>query len=523
MPMITKEYWNSSPYVTTAILPPPFRNDLRGPGLQQRGGPPDAGKMCAFAHGVGGLTATVRRCRLHYNISPLSPTTPPWKNFRGGALVFAGGDEYSKRRANQGFQSPAPAGPAALASRSPWLQEIAPPEKAKKNRWGVRLFVGASLLIGLICLGVGIWYVDQYGWAAPGGAPDSDDHGPRPPEEYDEDYYHWDSELSDEAITIPSYPTGGDVRLSLTSSADRPALTPQEIYDRVTPSAVTVLGRQTGSYGSVGTGVIFSSDGYILTNCHVIAGCRSCSVLITGSYGVDAEYDARVVGYDVEMDLAVLKVPPGELMTVGALPFASFGDSEQLVVGDPVYAIGAPRRLRGTLTNGIISAIDRDIEVEGRTMTLLQTNAALNSGNSGGPLISERGQVVGINVAKYMSDWNRDSVEGLGFAIPSAYLERIVNDLLKWGEVKPEPRLGILVITDERGLLVDSVEPGTAAEAAGVLAGDYITAAQGEEIQNTQDLFRVRRTLYVGDELTLTLRRQDETLKVTLVLEEAAA
>ena len=121
-------------------------------------------------------------------------------------------------------EPPAPAGPAALASRSPWLQEIAPPEKAKKNRWGVRLFVGASLLIGLICLGVGIWYVDQYGWAAPGGAPDSDDHGPRPPEEYDEDYYHWDSELSDEAITIPSYPTGGDVRLSLTSSADRPAL-----------------------------------------------------------------------------------------------------------------------------------------------------------------------------------------------------------------------------------------------------------------------------------------------------------
>ena len=154
-------------------------------------------------------------------------------------------------------------------------------------------------------------------------------------------------------------------------------------------------------------------------------------------------------------------------------------------------------------------------------MTLLQTNAALNSGNSGGPLINSQGQVVGINVAKFMS--SRDSVEGLGFAIPTAQLERIVNDLLKWGEVKPEPRLGILVITDERGLLVDSVEPGTAAEAAGVLAGDYITAAQGEEIQNTQDLFRVRRTLYVGDELTLTLRRQDETLKVTLVLEEAAA
>ena len=208
-------------------------------------------------------------------------------------------------------------------------------------------------------------------------------------------------------------------------------------------------------------------------------------------------------------------------MPLRTLPYAVFGDSEQLVVGDPVYAIGAPRRLRGTLTNGIVSAIDRDVEVEGRSMTLLQTNAALNSGNSGGPLISERGQVVGINVAKYMSDWNRDSVEGLGFAIPSAYLERIVNDLLKWGEVQPEPRIGIWVQAEGPGLFVSSVDAGTAAEAAGVRAGDYIIAAQGEEMHTNQDLFRVRRTLYVGDELTLTLLREGETLEVTLELEEA--
>ena len=154
-------------------------------------------------------------------------------------------------------------------------------------------------------------------------------------------------------------------------------------------------------------------------------------------------------------------------------------------------------------------------------MTLLQTNAALNSGNSGGPLISDRGQVVGINVAKYMSDWNRDSVEGLGFAIPSAQLERIVNDLLKWGEVQPEPRLGIQVLTDAQGLFVKVVDPGTAAERAGVRAGDYIVAAQGRGVQNTQDLFRVRRTLYVGDRLTLALLRDGEALEVTLELDEA--
>lgn len=153
-------------------------------------------------------------------------------------------------------------------------------------------------------------------------------------------------------------------------------------------------------------------------------------------------------------------------------------------------------------------------------MTLLQTNAALNSGNSGGPLINEQGRVIGINVAKFMS--GRDSVEGLGFAIPTAQLERIINDLLEWGEVQPEPLLGVMVIAQDRGLLVDSVNPGGAAEKAGVQAGDYITAAQGETVRTNQDLFRIRRRLYVGDELTLTLWRNGEVLEVTLELEEAA-
>ena len=316
-------------------------------------------------------------------------------------------------------------------------------------------------------------------------------------------------------ITIPSWPVDQGAGLSVSRTQGDP-LTAQEVYRRLNPAVVTVQ-CLSGEGVSVGTGVIFSEDGYILTNHHVVRGGSECYVTLDSGYSMDVCF----VAGDEDSDLAVLKVPPGELMTVGALPFASFGDSEQLVVGDPVYAIGAPRRLRGTLTNGIISAIDRDIEVEGRTMTLLQTNAALNSGNSGGPLISERGQVVGINVAKYMSDWNRDSVEGLGFAIPSAYLERIVNDLLKWGEVLPEPRLGIWVQAGEPGLFVQSVDPDTAAEAAGVRAGDYIVAAQGQEMHTNQDLFRVRRTLYVGDKLTLTLLRDGETLEVTLELDEA--
>lgn len=318
-------------------------------------------------------------------------------------------------------------------------------------------------------------------------------------------------------ITIPGWPVDQGAGLTVVREQGE-ILTAQEIYRRLNPAVVTVQ-CEIGEGISIGTGVIFSEDGYILTNYHVVRGGSKCFVTLDSGYTMEVCF----VAGDEDSDLAVLKVPPGELMEMGsdALPFASFGDSEQLVVGDAVYAIGAPRRLRGTLTNGIVSAIDRDIKVEGRTMTLLQTNAALNSGSSGGPLISERGQVVGINVAKYMSDWNRDSVEGLGFAIPSAQLERIVNDLLKWGEVRPEPRLGIWVQTDERGLLVRSVDAGTAAEAAGVRAGDYVIAARGEPVHTNQDLFRVRRTLYVGDRLTLTLLRGEETLEVTLELEEA--
>ncbi|MCI9608719.1 MAG: PDZ domain-containing protein [Oscillibacter sp.] len=318
-------------------------------------------------------------------------------------------------------------------------------------------------------------------------------------------------------ISIPGWPVDQGAALTVVREQGE-ILTAQEVYRRLNPAVVTVQ-CETGEGISIGTGVIFSEDGYILTNHHVVRGGRKCFVTLDSGYTMEVCF----VAGDENSDLAVLKVPPGELMelTADALPFAPFGDSEQLVVGDPVYAIGAPRRLRGTLTNGIVSAIDRDIEVEGHTMTLLQTNAALNSGNSGGPLISERGQVVGINVAKYMSDWNRDSVEGLGFAIPSAQLERIVNDLLKWGEVRPEPRLGIWVQTDERGLLVSSVDAGTAAEAAGVRPGDYIIAAQGEPVRTNQDLFRVRRTLYVGDTLALTLLRNGETLEAVLELEEA--
>ena len=411
------------------------------------------------------------------------------------------GGERDPREVVASYRQPDPREVVEIYSRPVPAGVRKPPAASRTRRRGIlrgrraglyKFLICAAVLVGLAAAGkaVDLIYRDQ----------------PRPGEEI----YERSAE-----ITIPSWPVDQGAGLSVSRTQGDP-LTAQEVYRRLNPAVVTVQ-CLSGEGVSVGTGVIFSEDGYILTNHHVVRGGSECYVTLDSGYSMDVCF----VAGDEDSDLAVLKVPPGELMTVGALPFASFGDSEQLVVGDPVYAIGAPRRLRGTLTNGIISAIDRDIEVEGRTMTLLQTNAALNSGNSGGPLISERGQVVGINVAKYMSDWNRDSVEGLGFAIPSAYLERIVNDLLKWGEVLPEPRLGIWVLGGAPGLFVKSVAPDAAAEAAGVRAGDYIVAAQGQEMHTNQDLFRVRRTLYVGDKLTLTLLRDGETLEVTLELDEA--
>ena len=212
---------------------------------------------------------------------------------------------------------------------------------------------------------------------------------------------------------------------------------------------------------SLGTGIVFTADGYIVTNHHVIEGASA--VTVSRLDDPAESYNALLVGSDARTDLAVLKVEAGDLIP------AEFGDSTALQVGDPAYAIGNPlgATLPGTMTEGIISYLDRSIQVDGYERKLIQTSAALNSGNSGGALVNGYGQVVGVTTLKMMSDF--DTIEGLGFAIPSATVKEIADELIARGDATGRPVLGITAGPSRYyleegadrpdGLYVVSVEP----------------------------------------------------------------
>ena len=282
-----------------------------------------------------------------------------------------------------------------LPGRKPEAAAQEPPAKTRrKGHRGLKIFL--ICLAAVLVLAGGLYAAWWFGLL-----PDrfyGGDHG----DYYDDpDYYYYYGELDESAEPeLPVISADDGVRL-VYADGHGDALTIQEIYRRVNPSTVTVV-TELPRGASVGTGVILTEDGYIITNAHVIAGGTSCYVaLADGSI-----FDAALVGYDAEQDLAVIKAQDTDGRAAQGLPAAEFGDSDALSVGDPVYAIGNPLgvELRGTLTDGIVSAINRDVDVDGVTMTLIQTNAALNNGNSGGPLINRYGQVIGINVMKMGMD-----------------------------------------------------------------------------------------------------------------------
>ena len=317
-----------------------------------------------------------------------------------------------------------------------------------------------------------------------------------------------------EKTTIPRIQGEAGVSLVCTAPAGE-KLSIQDMYEKVNPSTVLVVADK-GEQASIGTGVIMTADGYIITNAHVISGGKDCWIALDTGY----TYDAKLVGYSEERDLAVLKA-----VDAADLPAASFGDSDLCRVGDTVYAIGNPLgvELRGTLTDGIISAINRDVQVDGRVMTLLQTTAALNNGNSGGPLINEYGQVIGINTLK-MSGTGSEAeatVEGLGFAVPISDACFVVNDIIANGRFRGVPVLGVMVIesTDNGGQVsIYTVSEGSGAEEAGLLPGDVLLRADGQTLHSIHDLMAVRRTHLVGDTMTLTVLRDGQTFEADVPL-----
>ena len=300
------------------------------------------------------------------------------------------------------------------------------------------------------------------------------------------------------------------------------ALSLQEIYKKCIGSVVSITASaQSGK--SSGTGSVLSADGYLITNHHVIENAQVIAVQTSD----DRQFQASIIGSDEASDLAVLKVDATDLQP------AEFGDSGKLAVGDRVVAIGDPlgAQLRGTMTSGIVSAINRDLEVNDRTMTLIQTDAALNNGNSGGPLINCYGQVIGINTMKLRSYYST-TAEGLGFAIPMAVAKPILEELMENGYVAGRPAIGIsydtlplafrIYYNLPEGVYISAVYDGSDAQAKGVAAGDIITAVNGTRVTSIDELNRVKNQFTAGDSITLTLYNGGSYRDVAVILIDQA-
>lgn len=299
------------------------------------------------------------------------------------------------------------------------------------------------------------------------------------------------------------------------------ALSIPAIVEKVMPSVVGVSSTLSGGTAT-GTGIIMTEDGYIVTNCHVVEGATEIMIVLEN----EEQYKAKLIGSDSQTDLAVLKIEADDLTA------AEFGDSDEVVVGELAIAIGNPLgfELFGSVTSGIISALDREITIDDRTMSLIQTDAAINSGNSGGPLVNSYGQVIGINSAKISSSYY-SSVEGLGFAIPITEARMIINDLINVGYVTGRPSLGIFCQEiDEmtarfnnlpQGIYVVSVNKDGAGDKAGIKSEDVIIGIEDQAVTTYSEFNEIKNKHKVGDKITITVSRKNRDIDLEVILEEA--
>ena len=296
----------------------------------------------------------------------------------------------------------------------------------------------------------------------------------------------------------------------------------EDIYKKVNPSVVSVISTTSEGTGS-GSGVIMSKDGYIITNNHVVDGAQSVSVQLSD----DTSLDAEIIGTDEQTDLAVIKVTPTSDLTA-----AEFGDSDELEPGEYAYAIGSPGGVQfaNTITGGRISAINRDLTVNDRVMTLIQTDASINNGNSGGALINKYGQVVGITSAKLSGNaFGSATVEGMGFAIPINTAKDIVDELIQNGYVSGRPSIGITGQNVESadgkvsGVQVYSIDSRAKAASEGLQVGDVITAVDGTPTPDMDKVNELKQDKKAGDKLTLSVYRisTGKTLNITITLTDS--
>ena len=298
-----------------------------------------------------------------------------------------------------------------------------------------------------------------------------------------------------------------------------------------TVNTQSFFGRSSSSTATAsGSGIIISEDGYILTNNHVVSSSSSESnsyyqitdagkVTVT-LFGDETEYEAKIVGQDEQTDLAVIKIEKSGLTK------AEFADSDSVKVGEFAMAVGNPVNMNSTVTTGIISAVNRKItDSDGKTYTCIQTDAAINSGNSGGALVNSEGKVIGINTLKLSGT----GIEGIGFAIPINSTTDITSQLIQYSKVK-RPFIGISGIDLNaetaktynlvEGVYVKSVEDFSAAEKAGLKAGDVIIEVEGKSIKTMDELNEVKNSHKIGDELKLKINRNGTEKEITLTLGE---
>ncbi|MDD6239726.1 MAG: trypsin-like peptidase domain-containing protein [Oscillospiraceae bacterium] len=326
--------------------------------------------------------------------------------------------------------------------------------------------------------------------------------------------------------------------IDVTTNSTSTKMTPQDVYENYVNAVVLVYNQGTTStyWGqaesqSSGSGMIISKDGYVLTNNHVVEGTEKLTVMTTSG----EEYDATVIGADEVNDVALLKIEGDE-----DFPTVSIGDSDQIEVGEQVCAIGNPLgELTNTLTVGYVSALDREISERstGTTINMFQTDCAINSGNSGGPIFDMNGNVVGITTAKYSSSGysNAASVEGIGFCIPINDAMSIVNDLMQYGYVKGRVSMGVSVRAMDTtvaqyynlptGVYVAGVTSGSAAENAGIQEGDMICAIDGDETASVAALKQKLKDYKPGDTATVSIYRSStgKKLDVTITFDEMQA